>query len=163
MRIEIEPLPHAIISFNSFCSELGIILAHAGIHLSYQPITAGGSPKANGVDYTFKRDPAIGRVIIYMQEHLTEPLSLDKLADEAQLSKYQLIRQFKDEEGLTPWKFLIGKRLDKVKMLLEDGVPPSQAAVETGFYDQSHLTKIFHKETGFTPKQYQEKHFKNRN
>src|SRR5699024_3009968 len=113
--------------------------------------------------YNPELKPVIGRVIIYMENHLAEQLSLEKLASEAQISKYQLIRQFRDETGVTPWKFLIAKRVDRVKEFLEDGKPLSQTAVETGFYDQSHMTKIFREETGYTPKEYQEKYFKNRN
>ncbi|WP_234572736.1 helix-turn-helix domain-containing protein [Rhodohalobacter sp. 614A] len=105
----------------------------------------------------------VGKVIIYIEQHLTEDLSLNKLADEIELSKYQLIRGFQKEEGTTPWKFLVHKRIENVKKLLEDGMSPGQAAVESGFYDQSHMNKAFREATGQTPKEYQEKNFKNKN
>jgi transcriptional regulator GlxA family with amidase domain len=76
----------------------------------------------------------VGRIIVYIEEHLTEQLSLEKLAEEAQLNKYQLIRLFRKEQDMTPWKFLISKRIDKVKKLLEEGLSPGQAAVEAGFF-----------------------------
>lgn len=105
----------------------------------------------------------IGRVVIYIEENLTKELSLQKLADEIELSKYQLIREFRKEEGTTPWKFLIEKRIEKVKELLKEGMSPGQAAVEAGFYDQSHMNKVFRENTGQTPKEYQEENFRNKN
>ncbi len=106
---------------------------------------------------------AVGKVILYIEEHLSEELSLEELAEKIDLSKYQLIRGFHKEEGTTPWKFLMQKRIDNVKDLLEEGIPPGQAAVESGFYDQSHMNKAFREATGQTPKEYQEKNFRNRN
>lgn len=100
---------------------------------------------------------------MYMQEHLSDELSLDEIAEEAHLSKYQLIRRFREETGITPWKYLIGKRVEEARTLLEKGMTPAQTAVETGFYDQSHLNKAFLEETGLTPREYLETNFKNRN
>lgn len=154
---------HTEITYRLFLKNLNALLKESGIEPFRQPITANADRKKNGTEKTSDTQPTIGRVIIYIEEHLTEQLSLDKLAEEARLSKYQLIRQFRDEKGTTPWKFLVGKRIEKVKKLLENGVPPSQAAVEAGFYDQSHLNKKFREETEQTPKEYQEEHFKNRN
>lgn len=163
MYIDIEMHAATNISYASYMKELQIILAEAGIVSSHQTITAETNRKENRTDHNSELKPVVGRVIVYMEDHLTEQLSLDKLAEEVQLSKYQLIRRFRDETGVTPWKFLIGNRIDRVKEFLKDGIPPSQAAVEAGFYDQSHLTKIFREEMGCTPKEYQEKYFKNRN
>lgn len=161
--MDIDTQSELYISYSSFLKELRILLGNVGITPTRQPITANANRKKNKIGKNSDTQPTIGRVIIYIEEHLTEQLSLDKLAEEARLSKYQLIRQFRDEKGTTPWKFLVGKRIEKVKKLLENGVPPSQAAVEAGFYDQSHLNKKFREETGCTPKEYQEEHFKNRN
>lgn len=112
---------------------------------------------------TTKNKQQVGKVILYMEEHLSDELNLENLAEEIGLSKYQLIRRFRDEEGTTPWKFLMKKRFEKVKELLEEGISPAQAAVETGFYDQSHLNRTFREETDMTPKEYQEKNFRNKN
>ncbi|HLR26305.1 MAG TPA: AraC family transcriptional regulator [Fodinibius sp.] len=135
----------------SFTRELYQLLSRAGI-------SASGNRPANSQSRSvsdLKIQPKIGRVIVYIEEHLSEQLSLEKLAEEAHLNKYQLIRLFRKEQNTTPWKFLIGKRIDKAKEMLEKGIAPGQIAVETGFYDQPHFSRSFREETGRTPKEYQ--------
>lgn len=143
--------------------ELNSILVDCGIIPHTRAVTAGikGREADESPDLTI--DQKIGKVIIYIEENLTQQLSLQKLADEIELSKYQLIRGFQREKGTTPWKFLINKRIEKVKQLLIDGMSPGQAAVEVGFYDQSHLNKVFQENTEQTPKEYQEENFNNNN
>lgn len=143
--------------YSSFRNNLESLLLRMGITAQNSP--DDGAETASDAPI----QPKVGQVIVYIEEHLTEQLSLEKLAEEAQLSKYQLIRLFRKEQDTTPWKFLVGKRIDKAKELLEAGWSPGQAAVEAGFYDQSHLSKVFREATGQTPKEYQEGHFKHRN
>lgn len=148
----------------NFLAELNFLLKSCGIAPARHPILAEFQQKKNSPDSSIeKTDQKLGRVIIYMEEHLAEDLNLEGLAAKVNLSKYQLIRRFREEEGTTPWKFLVSRRVEKVKELLEEGSPPGQAAMESGFYDQSHLNKVFREEVGLTPKQYQEKNFKNKN
>lgn len=151
-------------SYKTFLQELEILLHFTGVSVGQLPVTTGFDERKNWEspsDRNIKQK--IGKVVIYIEENLTKELSLQKLADEINLSKYQLIRGFRREEGTTPWKFLMQKRIDNVKDLLEKGIPPGQAAVESGFYDQSHMNKAFREATGQTPKEYQEKNFRNRN
>lgn len=101
----------------------------------------------------------IGRVVVFIEEHLEEPLSLDRMADEANLSKYYFSRLFRDEVGQTPWAYVREARLKKAKTLLEQGIAPVTAAVESGFFDQSHFTKALKDAEGKTPGQYQKEHF----
>jgi transcriptional regulator GlxA family with amidase domain len=144
--------------------ELNEILLKIGIIPKWIPFKAEFEKKENWEspsDLTIQQK--IGKIVIYIEENLTKELSLQKLADEIELSKYQLIRSFRREEGTTPWKFLMEKRIEKAKELLEEGMSPGHAAVETGFYDQSHMNKVFRENTGKTPKEYQEENFNNRN
>nr|WP_276610950.1 AraC family transcriptional regulator [Kineococcus siccus] len=62
-----------------------------------------------------------------------------------------LVRAFGAEFGLPPHRYLTGRRVDRARRLLLDGVPPAQAAVGAGFYDQSHLTRHFRRVLGTTP------------
>lgn len=156
--------PNHLLSYQSFAKELHDLLKTSGIAPARFPILAGDDKRKNALPPSIGETTSqIGRVIIYMDEHLAEELNLDELAGEVNLSKYQLIRRFREEAGTTPWKFLIGKRIERVKRLLEEGISPGQAAVEAGFYDQSHLNKVFREETGITPKEYQEQNFRNKN
>lgn len=97
----------------------------------------------------------IGRVVIFIDEHLEGPLSLDRLADEADLSKYYFARLFREEVGQPPWAYVREARLQKAKMLLVDGASPAAAALEAGFFDQSHLTNVMKALEEKTPRQYQ--------
>ncbi len=147
-----------------FVQELKALLHQAGISFRRPPVTAGIEDQKNWESHSdLDIKQKIGRVVIYIEENLTKELSLQKLADEIELSKYQLIRGFRKEEGTTPWKFLIEKRIKKVKELLKEGVSPGHAAVEAGFYDQSHMNKVFREITEQTPKEYQEENFRNKN
>ncbi len=145
-------------SYPSFLRELETLLSRNGIIPHRQPVTAGIHPKENRTGSDSDSQLAVGRVVIYIEEHLAEQLSLEKLAEEARLSKYQLIRRFRAERGATPWQYLIERRIERARELLKEGVPPGEVAVETGFYDQSHLHRTFQEETGHTPKEYQERH-----
>jgi AraC-like DNA-binding protein len=98
----------------------------------------------------------VGRVVVFIEENLEPPLSLDRLADEAELSKYYFARLFREEVGQSPWAYVRDARLEKAKTLLEQGASPAAAALEAGFFDQSHLTNVMKDVEGTTPKQYQQ-------
>lgn len=146
-------------------ADLAKILQSSGIAPMRYPVTCGARSQKRSSSHSDAGHPVsqIGKVIIYIEEHLAEQLNLEKLAGETELSKYQLIRHFRDETGSTPWQFLIGRRIELAKELLEKGNPPGRVAAEAGFYDQSHLTRILREETGLTPKEYQVKFFRNKN
>lgn len=151
-------------TYRSFLWELESLLKNSGIAPNRSPVLAGSDRRK---DWQYPSDDIIkqkiGKVIFYMEEHLSEELSLEEIAKEIDVSKYQLIRGFRKEEGTTPWRYLVKKRIENVKKLLEEGMSPGQAAHESGFYDQSHMNKAFRDATGQTPKEYQEENFKNRN
>lgn len=143
--------------------ELQIILNRSCIRTLSLPVVMETGKPERRIRQNSVNQSVVGQVLVYIEEHFTDSLSLEILAEEAKLSKYQLIRRFREETGSTPWKYLTLRRIEKAKILLEEGMPPGQAAAEAGFYDQSHLSKAFSKETGMSPKEYQEKNFRNRN
>jgi AraC-like DNA-binding protein len=81
-------------------------------------------------------------------------LTLMGLAVEAGLSRYQLLRGFSRECGLTPHAYLLQQRLALARRLIRTGMPLVEAATEAGFYDQSHLSRCFHRQFGVTPGRY---------
>jgi AraC family transcriptional regulator len=97
----------------------------------------------------------MGRVVTFIDENLDTSLTLDRLAEEAELSKYHFSRVFRQEVGLPPWSFVRRARVDRARGLLELGTSPAAAAVEAGFCDQSHLTRAMKDIVGKTPKQVQ--------
>ena len=91
----------------------------------------------------------------YMDEKFSESISLDDLARISGLNKYTLLRSFIRQRGITPYQYLETIRVGYAKKLLEQGVPPIEAAGQSGFADQSHFTRYFKNFIGLTPKQYQ--------
>lgn len=98
----------------------------------------------------------IERACEYMAEHLTERIYLDQICRHAGLSKSTLLRVFTKEKGVTPYRYLETIRINKAKRLLSEGVPPMEAAIRTGFSDQSHFTNYFHFFLGLAPGTYRE-------
>ncbi|MBI1877856.1 MAG: helix-turn-helix transcriptional regulator, partial [Chloroflexi bacterium] len=70
------------------------------------------------------------------------------------LSPFHLLRAFRAELGLPPHAYLTQIRIERAKALLAQGWPVAQVAFETGFADQSHLTKRFKGIVGVAPGQY---------
>lgn len=97
---------------------------------------------------------AVRRVREYLDAHYAESVLLDHLAVIAHLSPFHLLRAFRAEIGLPPHAYLTQVRVERAKALLVQGWPMAQVAFETGFADQSHLTKRFKGIVGVAPGQY---------
>lgn len=81
-------------------------------------------------------------------------LSIDEMAAFSFTSKYNFIRTFKQEVGLTPHQFQIQNRVRKAQRLLNEINSIAEVALTTGFFDQSHFVKHFKKLVGMTPTDY---------
>lgn len=92
----------------------------------------------------------------YMAEHFTERIYLDQICRHAGLSKSTLLRAFTKEKGVTPYRYLETIRINEAKRLLSEGMPPVDAAIRTGFSDQSHFTNYFNQFIGLAPGTYRE-------
>lgn len=82
------------------------------------------------------------------------PVTLVELAKEVGLSRYQLLRGFARELGLTPHAYIVQQRIALARRRIRAGVALAEAAMVAGFYDQSHLTRCFVKQFGVTPRRY---------
>ena len=90
----------------------------------------------------------------YLEKNYMKNITLDELSGLTGLSKYYLLRSFTKQKGISPYRYLETIRIDRAKKLLEQGVLPIEAALQTGFADQSHFSNFFKKFIGLTPKQY---------
>lgn len=101
------------------------------------------------------REPAaVGQVKRYLERHYAEEVSLEALSRLTHLSRYHLVRVFSDNVGVPPHAYLRQVRVDRAKALLAAGLPVAEAAVATGFADQSHLHRWFKRLWGVTPGGY---------
>ncbi len=90
----------------------------------------------------------------FLAKNYMKNITLNELSNLTGLSKYYLLRSFTKQKGISPYSYLETIRIDKAKKLLEQGVLPIDAALQTGFNDQSHFSNFFKKFIGLTPKQY---------
>ena len=96
----------------------------------------------------------VKRIQDYLKTYSFENLSLEQLASMANLKPLRLLRVFRQAVGLPPHAYLVQMRVTRAKKLLVAGMPIAEVAAETGFTDQSHLTKHFKRTVGVTPGQY---------
>lgn len=100
---------------------------------------------------------AVTKALHYMDEHLTEDISIQCLAAAANVSANTLERYFKDALGITPFAMLRKKRLIHSMKYLRNGASVSEAAMQSGFADYSNYIQLFRKQFGMTPLQYKKK------
>ena len=81
-------------------------------------------------------------------------LTLAALAREAGLSRFQFVRAFARETGLTPHAYLMQRRIHRARRLIIGGMRLSEAAAASGFADQSHMTRLFVRSFGMAPGSY---------
>lgn len=90
----------------------------------------------------------------YLNEHVTEPISLDHLADTFFLSKFALLREFKEHTGISIHQYILAKRILLAQELLAQGMKPNQVGEKCGFLDYTSFYRAFRNRTGVSPNQY---------
>lgn len=90
----------------------------------------------------------------FIHAYAHEEISLTQIARIANLSPFHFSRVFQKESGLTPHAYLTQTRVQKARHLLPSNKPLVDIALESGFFDQSHLTRRFKQIYGITPHQY---------
>ena len=98
--------------------------------------------------------PLVQQVSDYLDEHLSETITLDEVAQTVFLSKYYLERKFREETGASIYQMLLQKRMIRARNLLREGLPMIQIALNCGFSDYSGFYKAFRNEYGVSPRDY---------
>ncbi len=83
-------------------------------------------------------------------------LSLQDLATEAGLSRFQTLRAFQTLTGLTPHAYLMQRRMNLARRRISEGMSLADVAAEAGYADQSHMTREFRRRYGLTPAAYRQ-------
>jgi len=123
-----------------------VLAVHLIRHLS------GSRPTERGRDGALPRG-RLRSVVEYVEDHLDAGPTLEEMAAVARLSPYHFARQFKAATGLPPHQFVIARRVERARLLLQEGsdLPLAQIATRAGFSDQSQLSHHFKRIVGVTP------------
>ncbi|RYC09898.1 AraC family transcriptional regulator [Ciceribacter ferrooxidans] len=100
------------------------------------------------------KSAGIRRAARLLDDDPAHPTTLTDLAHEAGLGKFQLLRAFVRQTGFTPHAYQIQRRIDMARRMIDAGSPLAEAAVASGFADQSHMTRAFVQRYGVTPGAY---------
>jgi AraC family transcriptional regulator len=95
-------------------------------------------------------------VLEYIEEHLDACPTLEQMAAVARRNSFHFARQFKAATGLPPHQYVIMRRVERAKHLLQGGTDLSRAevAAHAGFSDQSQFSHHFKRIVGLTPRQF---------
>ncbi|MGI2260343.1 AraC family ligand binding domain-containing protein [Shewanella sp. GXUN23E] len=130
-----------------------LALESALISLMADMMRSCGENRAEPRDYSLS-SPALSRVIDRLHAHPGDDYQLQTLADIAGLGKYQLLRQFKQTLGITPFAYLQRLRLEHAKKRLHRNERLCDLACSLGFYDEAHLNKAFKQAFTVSPSAY---------
>lgn len=99
-------------------------------------------------------DGRIGEALAYIDSRLDEPLALEEVAGKVFLSTERLRHLFVQEAGVAFSQYVLWKRIKNVIFqVLQRGLPMATAAVQSGFTDQAHFTRIFRRTFGVPAKE----------
>ena len=116
----------------------------------YYKIPADGAPDWHGI---------LKPVTEHIAVHYAEDISLESLSELVGTSPSNFRRQFSRTFGISPGRYITTIRLNAARELLETTDKlVSEIATDVGFFDQSHLTKLFKRERGITPGEYRRQH-----
>ncbi len=98
----------------------------------------------------------LAHVITYIKEHLDDKIDLNRLSEQACMSRANFFRKFKQELGVSPGDFILQERIKLAKTYLQtSGHSVTEVCFMCGFQNLHHFIRAFKKELGMTPKAYQ--------
>ena len=99
----------------------------------------------------YSSDTQVEQLLKYINRNLSENLSIDQLAERFFLSKYHMMRKFKNETGYTIHNYITSKRLLMARSLISQGIPVIKAAQASGFHDYTTFVRAYKKQFGKAP------------
>ena len=124
------------------------LLAQVLVALNRLAKQSAGEENKSGPDAT------VYSVLGYINEHYSDNLTLDDLANKFFISKYHLSREFQRLVGTSVHRYIVQKRLVMAKQMLSEGKPSSEVYQQCGFGDYSNFYRAFKSEYQISPKEY---------
>lgn len=91
------------------------------------------------------------RLVDFVEAHLADSIPLARLAAVAGVGERHLLRAFRTTMGCSPHQYLLARRVERAKTRITQGWSLADVALDSGFADQSQLTRTFRHHTGTTP------------
>jgi AraC family transcriptional regulator len=93
-----------------------------------------------------------------LREHLADPWTLDSLADEAHVSRSQLVRAFDATVGMSPMTYLRQMRVERMaRLLASTDLSVAEVARSVGWTDANYASRCFHAHYGIAPTQFRQR------
>lgn len=125
-------------------------LGEAMLARALQAIDLGAQPGRMAIS-PFK----LRRVVDHIEARLAGKITVDELAQVAQLSKAHFARAFRQATGEAPHHFILSRRIEAVRELLRDpALDLTTVALRTGFSSHAHMSSAFQRATGMSPGAY---------
>jgi AraC family transcriptional regulator len=122
-----------------------------GVALAVQLLASHSAPAARPAAAVSARQ--LQRVTDHIEAHLDAPLSLERLADVAGVSRSYLQRAFRRQKGVPLHQYVVRRRVERARELLLGGtLPASEVALAVGFAHQSHMARWMRRLLGVTPR-----------
>lgn len=102
----------------------------------------------------FKYNHQVDDILAFINQNITQPITVEQLAENFFLSESYICRIFKQATGTTIGKYITARRISIAKAALSEGVGVNEAFERSGFGDYSSFFKVFTKAVGVSPKKY---------
>ena len=112
---------------------------------------------ARGENLSFKRKETskLQNAIMYMNTHFSEKIDFDYLSKISGVSRRTFFNHFRSTFSMSPHEYLTQLRLIQAQSMLEQGASTAETALACGFYDKTHMSRIFKSVKGNLPGYYQ--------
>lgn len=112
------------------------------------------NPSSEIVDSNFQYNQQVQEILAYINQHITEIITVEQLAKQFYISTSYICRIFKTTTGTTINKYINARRITIAKSLLSMDFGVSEVCEKCGFNDYSNFLKAFTKAVGISPKKY---------
>ena len=133
--------------------------ATKSLHIMMIPDAEKGESPQPGLTLDFRTDdPLVNKAMLFMQQCLDMPLSIEQIARQLNIGKRRLERHFREALSCSPFAAFMEMRLTLVHHLLETSDKSIAAiAAETGFCDSSHLSRMFRRRFEISPQEFRKR------
>ncbi|MEF3305272.1 helix-turn-helix transcriptional regulator [Paenibacillus sp. GYB003] len=115
-----------------------------------------GETALNEPTAPLNKESNVRNVLAYIENHYMEELTLERVADNVHLSKFYMMKIFKELTGMTVFEYVNKRRISQAKLLFRFNKKRTvtEVSFEVGFKQLTHFSRNFKRLVGMTPEQY---------